>query len=234
MHTFFKQDGTVSYTSARLYSFVAEYIEKTNLHYAKKALELAINFHNGNFRDGGEPYIIHPLRVAQIIILLNIKNSNYKINKRKLNNKILIEKQTLSEYDELISVALLHDVIEDVLKEKGHELVTKYGFSENIFSYIKILSKDKSNPSFTLEDYFYSLLSHWIPLLVKLADRLDNCSTMYMFDYKRRQKYLAEIKDYIYPLCENGEIRFPEYSYNIHLLHYQIKCICNTAEHLEH
>ena len=35
------------------------------------ALRLAKELHEGTFRDGGEPYVIHPLMVAKTLNLLN-------------------------------------------------------------------------------------------------------------------------------------------------------------------
>ncbi len=67
-----------------------------------KALELAVNAHDGQKRWGGTPYIIHPVRVA-----FAVKNIS----------------------DEAIVVALLHDVVEDteitlgqISKEFGPEI----------------------------------------------------------------------------------------------------------------
>ena len=56
-----------------------------------KVISFAINKHKGQKRANGVPYIVHPLRVAELV----------KTHKKS------------SEIDVLVAAALLHDVLED-------------------------------------------------------------------------------------------------------------------------
>ena len=74
----------------------------------KAVLELAKRKHEGQFRDDGLPYIVHPVRVAKLVAQ-HKRSKNYKL---------------------LLSAALLHDTLEDTYtsvkelydfyKEKGY------------------------------------------------------------------------------------------------------------------
>ena len=55
------------------YNFIKGYATKYKMRNTLIALTLAIKYHAGQCRDGGEPYIIHPLMVCKTLILLNIE-----------------------------------------------------------------------------------------------------------------------------------------------------------------
>ena len=75
-----------------LYTQLVETIQKyhpaTDLSKVQKAYELAAKAHEGQMRQSGEPYIIHPLNVAIILAQLELDL-------------------------ETIEAGLLHDVVED-------------------------------------------------------------------------------------------------------------------------
>lgn len=71
-------------------------------------------------RKGGAPYIIHPLEVASYLINLNIDDDN------------------------IISAAILHDVVEDCNIENPYqELGQKYGLNKEIIDTVLLLTKQK-------------------------------------------------------------------------------------------
>lgn len=78
------------------------------------AVELAINAHDNQYRKGGMPYIIHPLRVAS-----------------KFGEKQLRER----------SVAVLHDVLEDTLTEMVD--FRTYGISDEVLDVVIAMTKIK-------------------------------------------------------------------------------------------
>lgn len=135
----------------------------------EKVLELATEWHKEHKRRNGDPYITHPIRVA---------------NKTK---EIAKERGYYLEQTNIIyQAALLHDVLEDcndvtilVMERKGLDLdvisicnlLNKNNYS-NYFEYIKRIS----------EDTFASI--------VKYCDLCDNLVGLDPTEKNKRDKYL--------------------------------------------
>ena len=191
--TFFKLNGEESLESKKYYRNIVNYSEELALQYTPIALELAITLHDGTYRDGGEPYIIHPLETANYLILLNIRNSIFEMNKNNLHNEKLAETQTIRDIDILLSSMLLHDTLEDCIdKLEGGEsdFIKKYHLHPDILKYVKIMTKNKNVPGYSIEDYFEEIETYWQTLIMKLVDRGSNCSTISVFEKKRMEKYV--------------------------------------------
>ena len=164
------------------YNFIKGYATKNKMRNTLIALALATKYHEGQYRDGGEPYIIHPLMVCKTLILLNIEQVLREWYSRKTKEWIR------REGDILYATAILHDVIEDCkLPNKGKELVEEYGLEEEILQIVRILSKppkDKNllqDKQYNPEKYFGKILLNWKSTLIKIADRANNCSTMQVY-----------------------------------------------------
>ena len=148
-----------------------------------KALEVAYDAHNGQNRKSGEPYITHPIAVAEIVA-----------------NEIGFGAQS-------VSCALLHDVVEDSEKyslEDIHEL-----FGEQIKLIVKGLSKikkagekefndEESKDDFTSEQLktlvkVVSSSTHDIRVIyIKIADRLHNMRTLGSMSENTRMRKIGE------------------------------------------
>ena len=74
---------------SEIYTFIKEYATLNNYTNTLKALSVASKLHEGQFRKGGAPYIIHPLYITLKIIY------------------------SATDDDITCAAALLHDVIED-------------------------------------------------------------------------------------------------------------------------
>ncbi len=148
-----------------------------------KAYEFAVKAHKDQKRRSGDPYVIHPVAVANILSDLRLDSAT-------------------------IVTGLLHDTIEDtnatydlVLKEFGKEVadlvdgVTKISALEN---------KAKENSK--AENFRKLILATSKDirvLLVKLADRLHNMRTIKAFDSIEKQKRIAKETMEIYaPLAD--------------------------------
>jgi guanosine-3',5'-bis(diphosphate) 3'-pyrophosphohydrolase len=107
-----------------------------------KALLIATNAHHGQFDKGGTPYILHPLRVMHYL---------------KSND------------EELMCMALLHDVVEDT--NVTYKDLRDEGMSERIISALKCLTKQ---PGQTLEEYKEVIFSSTDAMKVKMADLRHN------------------------------------------------------------
>ena len=144
----------------------------------RAAFEFADKAHKGQKRKSGEPYIIHPLAVAQIVA------------------------EELRLDSESIEAALLHDVIEDT--GATHEQVAKL-FSPTIADLVEGVSKLTRIQYATKEDEQMENLRKMLiamskdirVILIKISDRLHNMRTMeYQSPAKQKQKSLETMEIY--------------------------------------
>ena len=77
----------------------------------ERAIEIAVNAHKGVTDKGGNPYIVHPLRV-----MMSLKSDNEKI------------------------VGVLHDVVEDA-EDWDFERLQEEGFSKEILDALRSVTK---------------------------------------------------------------------------------------------
>ncbi len=191
------------------YNFIKGYAIGKKMNNTLIALALAKNCHKGTFRKGGEPYIIHPLEVASYLINLGISD------------------------DVTIAAALLHDVVEDCedkLPRKGEELIEKYKLSTEVFDIVLLLTKQKGVSE---QMYYDKIKQNRKALIIKLADRTNNCSTMVdAFTKDKLISYVEETIDLIYPLCTHAKEYYPELSNAVTIIKYHIVSICETIESL--
>ena len=138
----------------------------------RKAYEFAKQLHEGQYRQSGEPYIVHPLSVAYILAELGLDDST-------------------------ICAALLHDIAEDT--EVSIQDLAKE-FSEEIAEMVDGVTK-LGNLKYTsaeeqqVENYrkmFLAMGKDIRVILIKLADRLHNMRTL---KYLRRDRQIAISKE---------------------------------------
>ncbi|MFA7653533.1 MAG: HD domain-containing protein [Candidatus Magasanikbacteria bacterium] len=153
----------------------------------KAAFKLSKHAHTGQKRDEGDPYFIHPLRVA-----------NFLIKDLKVFNP------------DIISSALLHDVVEDTDVPLS---IIKKQFGTRIGNLVKNLTRPR--PKHETEDHkrkgklkkYYALLkADEDTRLIKCADMLDNLRSMHFVPkhHPTRRKFprwLEEVKKYNLPLA---------------------------------
>ncbi len=196
------------------YHFIKGYATMYKLRNTLIALALSVRYHEGQYRDGGEPYIIHPLMVCKSLILLNIEKCLKEWYPEKDASQIR------HECDIIYAAAILHDVIEDCkLRRRGKELVKKFGLDKEVWEIVYFLltkpprkKKWPWSPVYKPEKYFGNIQKNWKATLIKLADRANNCSTMEVFDEDRKKKYILETIKYYYPLCATVKVMYPEFS----------------------
>lgn len=229
---FINKDGTLSKDCVKYCNNILKYAEQYNLKNTLIALELASDLHNGTYRDGGAPYIIHPLEATNYLILLNIRNAIFDMNESNLHDKSLAEAQSNLDIDILFSSMLLHDTIEDCkskLPEGGKEFTSKYNLHPDISKFVLILTKDKTVPGYTLDAYYEQVGSYWQTLIMKIVDRTSNCSTINAFKEERMEKYVRETTKYFYPMISKGKNLYPTFSRILTIMKYLIVSICETV-----
>ena len=166
-----------------LYAQLLEKIKKVHqseneINIINKAFEVAKKQHGGQLRRSGEPYIIHPIAVADILVNFGM------------------------DYQSLVA-ALLHDVVEDTdytldeLKaEFGGEVavlvdgVTKLG-------HLQLSEKDsrEEQQAENISKMLLAMSKDIRVIVIKLADRLHNMRTLeYVAPQKQRDKALETLE----------------------------------------
>ncbi|MDR0854828.1 MAG: RelA/SpoT family protein [Christensenellaceae bacterium] len=197
----------------RLQDLVAAFLEKCEKKFAKKignlqempveiitlthALEFALEKHAGQRRKSGEPYIVHPIAVAEILL------------------------DDLKCDADCVCAGLLHDVVEDtsVTADEfktyfGAKVsllvggVTKFEFAASTEKRENANRKD-SEEQFridkageTYRNFILSAVTDNRVILVKLADRLHNMRTLGAMPPEKQRKIAKETRDLYAPLAE--------------------------------
>ena len=141
------------------------------------AFTFADGAHHGQLRKSGEPYIIHPLAVAEIVADLGL------------------------DVDSVIA-ALLHDCIEDTASTH-EEIAKKFGepvalLVEGVTKLTKMqyVSKEEEQME-NLRKMFMAMAQDIRVILIKICDRLHNMRTMeYQSPKKQREKSLETMEIY--------------------------------------
>ncbi len=156
---------------------IEQYNPSADLGLVVKAYNFAKAAHEGQLRNSGEAFFIHPFNVAIILAELNMDT-------------------------ETIIAGLLHDVIEDT--DKTYEIVSEE-FGSDIADLVDGVTKLKKlqyktkqeNQAENLRKMILAMSKDIRVIIVKLADRLHNMRTLeYMNDAKRKEKALETLEIY--------------------------------------
>lgn len=174
-----RKHGVVSI--AKLTAALAEYLPPEEIKEVKAAFHFSDEAHLGQYRQSGEPYITHPVAVAEIC-------AGWKLDAQA------------------IMAALLHDVMEDQGVTKS-ELAERFG--PKVAELVDGLSKlDKmefrSREEAQAENFRNMLLAMARDvrvILVKLADRLHNMRTLGAVPMEKRRRVARETLDIYAPIA---------------------------------
>lgn len=129
-----------------------------------KAIAIASAVHEAQHDKGGKAYIMHPIR-----IMMRLR----------------------TEDEELMQIAILHDVIEDSAGAWTIERLRETGFSERVCSALTLLTHD---PLVKYEDYIRQIATNRDAIRVKMEDLRDNSDITRLKglrpkDFERMEKY---------------------------------------------
>jgi len=160
---------------------ILEYNPKYNIDLIAKAYDLAEEMHRGQLRKSGEPYLIHPMNVAEILADLGMD-------------------------EDTIIAGLLHDVVEDteytneqLIQDFGDEVallvdgVTKLGS-------LKFESKEEKQAE-NLRKMFLAMSKDIRVIIIKLSDRLHNLRTINYMSHDKIIEKCRETLDIYAPLA---------------------------------
>ena len=160
---------------------LSTYLNDSQLEQVNKAYLYAVSAHSGQFRSSGDPYVTHPVAVAEIL-------AKFKMD------------------EDCLTAAMLHDVIEDSGIPKSF---LKKEFNSNVAELVDGVSKlDKISLNSKKEEQAENFqkmvlaMSQDIRVIVlKLADRLHNMRTLEFLSEERQKRIALETLEIYAPIA---------------------------------
>lgn len=146
------------------------------------AAVFAAKKHGDQKRKSGEPYLIHPIAVAEILMSFNMDADT-------------------------VCAGLLHDTIEDTGTTE-EEIASLFGkeVGEMVQAVTKItrITQDKSiQEAETIKKMFFAMSKDLRVILIKLADKLHNMRTLSGLSSERRIAYARDCLDIFAPIADS-------------------------------
>ncbi len=167
---------------------IEEIVEKVGRNHPQADLDLlrrayffSAREHKGQTRASGEPYLVHPLEVANILADMRLDEVS-------------------------VATGLLHDVVEDTLVEP--EIIKQY-FGEEIAHLVEGLTKiaqisnqsKEEQQAENVRKMLLAMVDDVRVVLVKLADRLHNMRTLGFLKPEKRRRIAQETLDIFAPIA---------------------------------
>src|ERR1700722_5626197 len=156
----------------------------------RKAWEFCVHYHAGQMRASGEPYIIHPLEVAEVLAEMKLDAT-------------------------AIAAGLLHDSVEDT-PATNEEIQAEFGdqvahIVEGVTKIDKIqFANREDRQAENVRKMLLAMVSDVRVVLIKLADRLHNMRTLQHLKPDRQEAIARETLDIYAPLAHRlgmGKVR---------------------------
>ena len=196
----------ISEDYTKTYYFLKGFAIHGKMQNTLKAIPLARKYYNGMKRTSGDPFIIHPLRVASYLISLKIDD------------------------DAICAAAILHEIINTChLNYHGAEILTKYHLDPLVLDYIRLMSNSERYP---LDIYYDVLAERPEVFMLLLSNKANTCTRIINYSKQEIQSYVKECEEYIYPTCQYSIKHYPEYADSIQIMFYHISSICEIVKAL--
>lgn len=156
----------------------------------RKAWEFCVRHHQGQMRASGEPYIIHPLEVAEVLAEMKMDAT-------------------------AIAAGLLHDAVEDT-PATSEQIESDFGdqvahIVEGVTKIDKIqFANREDRQAENVRKMLLAMVTDIRVVLIKLADRLHNMRTLEHLQPDRREAIARETLDIYAPLAHRlgmGKVR---------------------------
>jgi guanosine-3',5'-bis(diphosphate) 3'-pyrophosphohydrolase len=161
-----------------------------DLEIIRKAWAFCMQQHEGQKRASGEPYIIHPLEVSQVLAELKMDST-------------------------AIAAGLLHDAVEDT-DVTSEEIAKRFGdqvahIVEGVTKLEKIkFANREDHQAENIRKMLLAMVTDIRVVIIKLADRLHNMRTLEHLKPEKQQKIARETLDIYAPLAHRlgmGKLR---------------------------
>jgi len=182
-------DPAVEAAVERLLAAVAS-SSPTSIDLVRRAADFAVVAHAGDHRKSGEPYVLHPLAVAEILAQMQLD-------------------------PETIAAGLLHDVVEDT-GVAGEHIATEFGprvakLVEGVTKLGRLpltaddgssaATREKAHQAESLRKMFLAMVDDIGVVLIKLADRLHNMRTLEALPVEKQQRIAQQTMEIYAPLA---------------------------------
>ncbi len=156
----------------------------------RKAWEFCLRHHDGQLRASGEPYVIHPLEVAQVLAEMKLDST-------------------------AIAAGLLHDAVEDT-PVTNEDIVAQFGeqvahIVEGVTKIDKIeFANREDRQAENVRKMLLAMVTDVRVVIIKLADRLHNMRTLEHLPKERQESIARETLDVYAPLAHRlgmGKVR---------------------------
>jgi len=159
----------------------SSYLKPEDVRQLRSAYQFSEAAHDGQFRRSGEPYISHPVAVANILVEWHLDS-------------------------QALTAALLHDVMEDTtvtkseISEKFGRLVAELVDGVSKLDKIEFESQEQAQAE-NFRKMFLAMARDVRVILIKLADRLHNMRTLDVMQPKKRARIARETLEIYAPIA---------------------------------
>src|ERR1700734_1716558 len=184
------EPGILTAKFAELLATIGKNRPSDDIGVIRKAWEFCVQHHSGQLRASGEPYVLHPLEVAQVLAEMKLDST-------------------------AIAAGLLHDAVEDT-PVTTEDITEQFGeqvahIVEGVTKIDKIqFANREDRQAENVRKMLLAMVSDVRVVLIKLADRLHNMRTLEHLKPERQEAIARETLDIYAPLAHRlgmGKVR---------------------------